>query len=255
MIRLWQVIKYGWRHSAQMIPSTTNFLTHCMIFVDMLYCFFIYKMWSTQYLKEKFYYLSNKERQKIGGQYKIIGKKRDAWQKDFRKNRNFLVRYSAIKYEKASLRSKRNKAYMKRFKTGEKLMVENDVNISRQHYLNGCIKIGKNVLLAKHVFIDYSGEVIIGDNVQLTNGVIIESHYHPFHSDYKESRSVVEQSFINIGEGVVIGSRAIIMPTCHYIGKFARIGAGAVVTKDIPDYAIAVGVPARVIRFQDKEMI
>lgn len=45
------------------------------------------------------------------------------------------------------------------------------------------------------------------------------------------------------------------MPTCHYIGKFARIGAGAVVTKDIPDYAIAVGVPARVIRFQDKEMI
>lgn len=60
MIRLWQVIKYGWRHSAQMIPSTGNFLTHCMVFVDMLYCFFIYKMWSTQYLKEKFYYLSNK---------------------------------------------------------------------------------------------------------------------------------------------------------------------------------------------------
>ena len=101
------------------------------------------------------------------------------------------------------------------------------------------------------MFIDYSGEVIIGDNVQLTNGVIIESHYHPFHSDYKESRSVVEQSSINIGEGVVIGSRAIIMPTCHYIGKFARIGAGAVVTKDIPDYAIAVGVPAKVIRFQN----
>lgn len=164
-----------------------------------------------------------------------------------------MIRYSAIKYEKASLRSKRNKAYMKRFKTGDKLMVENDVNISRQHYLNGSIKIGKNVLLAKHVFIDYSGEVIIGDNVQLTNGVIIESHYHPFHSDYKESRSVVEQSSINIGEGVVVGSRAIIMPTCHYIGKFARIGAGAVVTKDIPDYAIAVGVPAKVIRFQNSK--
>lgn len=107
MIRLWQVIKHGWRHSAQMIPSTSNILTHCMIFLDMLYCFFIYKMWSNQYLKEKFYYLSNEERQKIGGQYKIIGEKRDAWQKDFRKNRNFWVRYSAIKYEKASLRSKR----------------------------------------------------------------------------------------------------------------------------------------------------
>ena len=153
--------------------------------------------------------------------------------------------------EKASLRDKRNKAYMKQFNTGEMLMVENDVIISRQHYLHGNIKIGKNVLLAKHVFIDYSGEVTIGDDVQLTNGVIIESHSHPFHSDCKKTRTIVEPSSITIGEGAVVGSRAIIMPTCHYIGKYARIGAGAVVTKDIPDYAIAVGVPAKVVRIQE----
>ena len=188
-----------------------------------------------------------------GGRYKEEGQKRDKWQNDFRKNRKFLIKYSDIKYEKASLRNKRNKAYMKRFNTGEMLMVENDVNISRQHYLNGRINIGKNVLLAKHVFIDYSGNVTIGDNVQLTNGVIIESHSHPFHSDYKKSRSIVEQSSITIGEGVVVGSRAIIMPTCHNIGKFARIGAGAVVTKDIPDYAVAVGVPAKIVRVQESK--
>ena len=252
MIRLLQVIKFGWKHSAQMASQkSNNLLRRCCIFVDMLYCFFVYKMWTNQYLKENFYNLNDDERQKLGGRYKEEGKKRDAWQNEFRKNRKFLIKYSDIKYEKASLRNKRNKAYMERFNTGELLMVENDVNISRQHYLNGSIKIGKNVLLAKHVFIDYSGNVTIGDNVQLTNGVIIESHSHPFHSDYKKSRSIVEQSSVTIGEGVVVESRAIIMPTCHYIGKYARIGAGAVVTKDVPDYAVAVGVPAKVVRVQD----
>ena len=252
MIRFLQVIKFGWKHSAQMASQNSNNMLHrCCIFVDMLYCFFVYKMWTNQYLKENFYNLNDYERQKLGGRYKEEGQKRDAWQNDFRKNRKFLIKYSDIKYEKASLRNKRNKAYMKRFNTGELLMVENDVNISRQHYLNGSIIIGKNVLLAKHVFIDYSGNVTIGDNVQLTNGVIIESHSHPFHSDYKKSKSIVEQSSITIGEGVVVGSRAIIMPTCHNIGKFARIGAGAVVTKDIPDYAVAVGVPAKIVRVQE----
>ena len=254
MIRFLQVIKFGWKHSAQMASQTSNnMLRRCGIFVDMLYCFFVYKMWTNQYLKENFYNLNDDERQKLGGRYKEEGQKRDEWQNDFRKNRKFLIKYSDIKYEKASLRNKRNKAYMKRFNTGEMLMVENDVNISRQHYLNGRINIGKNVLLAKHVFIDYSGNVTIGDNVQLTNGVIIESHSHPFHSDYKKSRSIVEQSSITIGEGVVVGSRAIIMPTCHNIGKFARIGAGAVVTKDIPDYAVAVGVPAKIVRVQESK--
>lgn len=252
MIRFLQVIKFGWKHSAQMASQNSNNMLHrCCIFVDMLYCFFVYKMWTNQYLKENFYNLNDYERQKLGGRYKEEGQKRDAWQNDFRKNRKFLIKYSDIKYEKASLRNKRNKAYMKRFNTGELLMVENDVNISRQHYLNGSINIGKNVLLAKHVFIDYSGNVTIGDNVQFTNGVIIESHSHPFHSDYKKSKSIVEQSSITIGEGVVVGSRAIIMPTCHNIGKFARIGAGAVVTKDIPDYAVAVGVPAKIVRVQE----
>lgn len=254
MIRFLQVIKFGWKHSAQMkSQKSNNMLRRCCIFVDMLYCFFVYKMWTNQYLKENFYNLNDDERQKLGGRYKEEGQKRDEWQNDFRKNRKFLIKYSDIKYEKAFLRNKRNKAYMKRFNTGEMLMVENDVNISRQHYLNGRINIGKNVLLAKHVFIDYSGNVTIGDNVQLTNGVIIESHSHPFHSDYKKSRSIVEQSSITIGEGVVVGSRAIIMPTCHNIGKFARIGAGAVVTKDIPDYAVAVGVPAKIVRVQESK--
>lgn len=205
-------------------------------------------MWSNQYLKEDFFNKSNEERKRIGSSYLEQGIKRDEWQKDFRDNRKFLIKYTNIRYEKASLREKRNEAYRKKFGAGKGLMVEYDVNISRQHYLDGTIKIGSNVLLAKHSFIDYSGDVTIGDDVQITNGVIIETHHHPFHSDYTQPRNIVHPATLKIADGAVLGSRCIILPSCHYIGKHARVGAGAVVTKDVPDYAVVGGVPAKIIR-------
>ena len=102
--------------------------------------------------------------------------------------------------------------------------------------------------MAKNVFIDYSGEVIIKDNVRLTNGVIIESHHHQIHSDPNTPKDIVIPTKLIIEEGAVIGSRAIILSSCHYIGKNSRIGAGAVVTKDIPDNVVAVGSPAKIIK-------
>lgn len=207
-------------------------------------------MWSNQYLKEQFHTLSKASRIALGSYYKEKGAIRDRWQSDFRANRKFLSKYSDKRYELPHLRAKRNTAYAKRFNAGANLLVEYDVNISRQHYLDGTIKIGNNVLIAKHAFIDYSGKVEIGDNVQITNGVIIETHHHHFHSDYRESRDLITPTSLVIDDGAVIGSRAIIMPTVGRIGKYARVGAGAVVTKDVPDYAVVVGVPAKIVRIQ-----
>lgn len=245
--RALQVIKYGWKHSKLELDNVRLF-SRIKIFFDILYCFRHYKMWSNEYVKEQFYQLSKSERIRIGSEYRERGIIRDAWQDDFRSNRQFLIKYSDKKYEAAHLRNKRNQAYARQFNAGSGLMVEYDVNISRQHYLNGSIQIGKNVLLAKHSFIDYSGNVVIKDNVRLTNGVIIETHHHAFHSNWKEPRNKVYGTDLVIEEGAVIGSRAIIMPSCHYIGKHARVGAGAVVTHDVPDYSVAVGVPAKVVK-------
>ena len=244
--RLRQVIIYGWKHAGEISCMTK--VSKLKIFVDILYCFYQYKMWSNQYKSEKFWAIDKMQREAIGGKYLEIGKEREKWQKDFISNRKFFVKYGDVKYEIGSLRDKRCIAYRKRYGIGSGLCVENDVNISRQHYLNGTINIGENVLLAKHVVIDYSGNVVIKDNVQLTNGVVIESHHHAFHSDYRKSREDIFPTEIIIEEGAVIGTRAIILSSCHYIGKHARIGAGAVVTKDVPDYAIAVGVPAKVVK-------
>ena len=57
---------------------------------------------------------------------------------------------------------------------------------------------------------------------------------------------------VYIGDDVWIGARVIILPG-RKIGEGVIIGAGAVVTKDVPDYAVVGGNPAKVIKFRNKE--
>lgn len=248
--RFRQVVHYGWQHAGQI--SREHFSgssgKRLSLFVDILRCYKQYRIWSNQYLKESFWNVHGEERRKTGAGYLVANTRREQWLKDFYRNREFFIKYGNVRYEKASLRDKRNKAYARQYNAGKNILVEYDVNISRQHYLDGTISIGNKVLLGKHVFIDYSGKVTIEDNVQLTNGVVIETHHHPFHSDCRIGREIVQPTELMIREGAVIGSRAIILPSCHYIGKYARVGAGAVVTKDVNDFEIVAGVPARVIR-------
>ena len=119
------------------------------------------------------------------------------------------------------------------------------------HRLRG-VKIGKNVIIGLDVHIDDDGpeRVIIEDDVFLTTGCILLTHQRDL-SKYKRGDWIGSMPFkiagINIKKGAHIGIGAIIMPGVT-IGKGAVIGAGSVVTKDIPDYCVAVGVPAKVIR-------
>ena len=247
-----QVLCYAWLHSAEVKQREGKSVSsRVFIFIDMMRCFLKYRMWTNQYVKECFYSKTDDEREHVGTQYLKAGMERDEWQRDFRDNRKFLNKYSSKKYEIHRLREKRNQAYAKRYNMGKGAFVEYDVELTRQHYLNGSIEMGENVLLAKHVFIDYSGNVSIGNNVRITDGVIILSHQHKHHHNIGnkfDNKNNDEQSSIQIGDNVVIGTRAIIMPSCHYIGKEARIGAGAVVTKDVPEYSVVGGVPAKIIR-------
>lgn len=61
-----------------------------------------------------------------------------------------------------------------------------------------------------------------------------------------------EKTPLNIGNDVWFGARAIVLPGCQNIGDGVIIGAGSVVTKDIPDYAIVGGNPAKVIRYRNE---
>lgn len=246
MNRFRQVSHYAWLQSNDIAKAENKGTSYRLkIYCDMMLCFLKYRMWTNQYVKENFHKRTTEERYEIGAKYLESGKIRDSWQKDFRENRKFLIKYSNIKYEKAGLREKRNRAYTERYHTGKNLCVEYDVNISRQHYLDGTITIGNNVLLGKHVFIDYSGELIIHDNVALANGVIIETHTHDINYSYGSG----VKGHLDIAEGVKILSCAYIADTCHTIGRYARIGAGTYVRNNVPPYAIMTGNPGKIIGF------
>lgn len=119
------------------------------------------------------------------------------------------------------------------------------------HRMRG-VSIGKNVLIGLDVMIDDDGpqRVRIDDNVFLTSGCMILTHQRDL-SKYHKGVWVGEMPFktapVHIKTGAHIGIGSIILPGVT-IGKGAIIGAGAVVNKDVPDYCVAVGSPARVIK-------
>ncbi len=105
----------------------------------------------------------------------------------------------------------------------------------------GRITIGDRAALNSFVRIFGHGGISIGDDVQLGPGTLITTTQHDFHGDLEASFEPVV-----ICERAWIGANVTVLPGVT-IGAYAVVGAGSVVTKDIPPRSIAVGVPARVI--------
>lgn len=112
------------------------------------------------------------------------------------------------------------------------------------------LHVGNNVRLNFSVMInaDCGGTIRIGNNVLIGPNVVIRAADHRF-SDL--GRPIVEQGHnagtIDIGDDVWIGANTVVLPNVR-IGKGTVIGAGSVVVGDLPDYSVAAGAPARVIR-------
>lgn len=118
-------------------------------------------------------------------------------------------------------------------------------------------KIGDNCNICSHVFIE--NDVMIGNNVtvkcgvQIWDGIRIEDNVFigpnvTFCNDKKPRSKEYPEQFLHtiVKNGASIGANATILPGIT-IGKMAMVGAGAVVTKDVPDGATVVGNPARVL--------
>jgi acetyltransferase-like isoleucine patch superfamily enzyme len=123
------------------------------------------------------------------------------------------------------------------------LHVYNFRNLPHSH-----ITIGRRSLIGESCILRGQGGITIGDDVYLGTLVQILAVNHVF---YDTTRPISMQGItaqgISIGDGSWIGSGAIILDGVR-IGRNVVVGAGAVVTRDVPDYCIAVGNPARVIR-------
>ena len=109
---------------------------------------------------------------------------------------------------------------------GKGVSVMGGVNFGSEPYL---IELGDNVLISFNVqFITHDGGT------------------WAFYEFYEDIRDVVKFGSITVGDGAFIGAESIIMPGVT-IGKHAVVGAGSLVTKDIPDETVWAGVPARQI--------
>lgn len=110
------------------------------------------------------------------------------------------------------------------------------------------VKIGSGVLINHSAILSASGGIEFEDGVQVAPGVRIATINH----DFNERHTKYTYGKVTIGKNAWIGMNVTICPGVT-IGKYAVVAAGAVVTKDIPDYAVAGGVPAKVIKMQNPE--
>ena len=108
------------------------------------------------------------------------------------------------------------------------------------------VKFGKGVFLNHSAILSASGGIEFEDGVMVAPGVRIATINH----DLNNRHTIYTYGKVIIKKNAWLGMNVTVCPGVT-IGRYAVVGAGAVVTKDVPDYAVVAGVPAKVIRMQD----
>lgn len=129
---------------------------------------------------------------------------------------------------------------------GMKIGRGSSVHMGAVFYNAKKIQIGNDSIIGENSVLDGRAKLVIGDHVDIASEVMIYNSQHDINSEnFAKVEDVIIES-VEIGDYVFIGPRAIILPGVK-IGKGAVVGAGAVVTKNINDFEIVGGVPAKVI--------
>ncbi len=109
------------------------------------------------------------------------------------------------------------------------------------------IFLGKYVVIGVNASLGAHSPIYIGDYVRISRDVHLETAGLEFSSKYPPYTHTSQS--ITIDKGAWIGSRATVLGGVH-IGEYSVIAAGAVVTKDVPPFAIVGGVPARILKMK-----
>lgn len=131
----------------------------------------------------------------------------------------------------------------RRFSIGKRSVVE---SFSCINNAVGDVVIGDYTRLGLHCTV--IGPVTIGNHVNLAQGITVSALNHNF----EDTRLRIDEQGVNTSEIIIdddvwIGANAVITAGVH-IGRHSVVAAGAVVTKDVPEYSVVGGVPAKVIR-------
>ena len=124
---------------------------------------------------------------------------------------------------------------------GENSIVNNGLTV----VLPKNVTIGSGVTVMNGALMMAAGGITIEDKVLIAANVkLITNNHDPYERDILTCRPIL------IKKGAWVGAGATILPGVT-VGKYAIVGSDSVVTKDIPDYAVAVGSPAKVIKYLD----
>jgi acetyltransferase-like isoleucine patch superfamily enzyme len=143
------------------------------------------------------------------------------------------------------------------------IAIGNNVGLYSRSWLNpvtlwcgtkydGKIRMGDGVRIGYGCQISAASSITIDDDAAISSGVVIMDHMH----DYRYIGRSIYRAPISEPRPVYIGKRAFLGAYCFIgpgvqIGEQAVVGANVVVTKDVPAYCVAVGNPARILRYHD----
>ena len=121
-----------------------------------------------------------------------------------------------------------------------------------KRYNNVCfnpeIIIEDGVSIQQNLHLTCANKIVIGKNTAIAANVTITDIHHPYTDiNVPIERQDIEVKEVVIGEECKIYNGAVILPGVH-IGKHVSIGANSVVNRDIPDYCVVAGAPARIIK-------
>lgn len=134
-----------------------------------------------------------------------------------------------------------------RLEIGDACVLDRNMTIE----CHGMLQIGNRTIFGHHCTLASRESLIIGDDCLLAEMVSVRDHDHNFDAlEIPIREQGATSAPVHIGRNVWIGAKVTVVKGVK-IGDNAIVGANAVVTKDIPANAIAVGVPARVIRMRD----
>ncbi len=133
-----------------------------------------------------------------------------------------------------------------KFRDKSSILLGNKVQIKEGTQILNRVTLKDGVFIGR--FCDIGSDVTIEERATLADYVCILGETHQHDDCGHRAGKLYSLGDKVIGKGAWIGYRAIILPQVRYIGKGAVVGAGAVVTKDVPDGAIVVGNPAKLIK-------